>query len=60
MSNASITIVDAGIATADVDKINLALDGFGAFSLLASGAATTKYLMLKRQPTTAKVQKKDK
>lgn len=42
----------------DVNKINLALDGFGAFSLLAAGAATTKYLMLKKQPTGAKPQKK--
>ena len=49
----------AETAVKDVDLINLALDGFGAFSLLASGAATSKYLMLKRQPAKVKVQKKD-
>ena len=49
----------AETAVRDVDLINLALDGFGAFSLLASGAATSKYLLLKRQPAKGKVQKKD-
>jgi hypothetical protein len=49
---------DAETAVNDVDVINLWMDGGGAFALLASAAATIKYLMLKKQPAKVKVQKK--
>lgn len=50
--------VVAASAVKDVDIINLFMDAAGAFALLASAAATIKYLTLKKQPAKVKVQKK--
>ena len=50
--------VGAASAVKDIDIINLVMDTAGAFFLLASAAATIKYLTLKKQPAKVKVQKK--
>lgn len=48
----------AETAVRDVDILNLLLNAGGALVLLASAAATLKYLQLRRQPLKAKVEKK--
>lgn len=54
----TITGPRAGTAVIDVDVTNLLLNSAGAFALLASAAATIKYMQIKRKPNKPQAVKK--